>query len=253
MNCNQCGQPLEANSKFCTACGFKMGEPQNEEISATATTEGQNDTTKSLQENEYVKQGKVVSQQYWKFFLSTIKNPMLESKQLSEKNKVNGIITILLFSLLLPMFLYSLLSNAPFIQPTFGDTILKPFLFILAFILVLIAVMLGVSKLMQVQYSYFDILARYSAFLLVPVVVALASVVFSVLSVYTFSYILFIISLLTAFIATVSTLHSLKGNETKGLDVFYGIIMTKLVMIFIFFMIGDSIVGVFLSELFSFF
>ncbi|WP_368503213.1 zinc ribbon domain-containing protein [Alkalihalophilus sp. As8PL] len=248
MNCTQCGNPLQPGSKFCTSCG----SPVNIEVAATtqATATAQQPAT-NLQDNEYVKQGKQIGQQFLGFALTALKGPMNASRQVTSQDKVNGIITLLLFAFLMPLFSYTAIKGigGGFVRPSFGDTVMQPFFILAIFLTTLVAVMFAVTKMMKVNLTFFDILARYATFMIVPVALLALSVLFSAISVYVFGFLLFILAMFAFFVASISTLHSVKEKHEAGLDVYYGIITTNIVMFIILLIIGDSIVGSLIDQI----
>jgi hypothetical protein len=249
MHCSQCGNQLEAGAKFCTSCGAKL----NDEVAATKGIVAQ--PSSNFQDNEYVKQGKQISKQYFGYALTALKSPMNASRKVTSNDKVNGFITFILFSLLLPLFSYFTMSGFSsgygygMVDIPFGDTVIKPFFILAIFLLVLTSVMFVVTKLMKVSLSFFDVLTRYATFLIVPTALLVVAVLFSIISVYFFGFLFFILALFAFFVASISTLHSVKEDSEGGLDVFYGIIATNIIMVIILLIIGDSIIGNLMNQM----
>ncbi|WP_157967868.1 MULTISPECIES: zinc ribbon domain-containing protein [Paraliobacillus] len=238
MNCPNCQAPLESDAKFCTNCGVKIDHIQTEN---TDTEPVQSTGTAPSQTTDYVQQGKDISKQYWHFIPSALANPFAASKHAGPTNKINGLITLILFSLLIPLFSYISLSS--YFRPPFVEMVVKPFFIFIIFFALLLAVKYGVAKLMKADVSFLNVMTRFGILMVLPTVTALAAVLFTILGVEDFSIILLILSMSLASIASFATVFSIKEKApaTGGLDVFYGVVLTYVAMAIILLIIGDSI------------
>ncbi|WP_186579947.1 zinc ribbon domain-containing protein [Aquibacillus kalidii] len=249
MHCTQCGVLNEADAKFCAECGYQVSLSQsaqkqainaNEEIAATQ----QVDVGQVSNNMDYAQLGKNVASEFLGFAKKSIASPMKASREVSSEDKVSGIITHVLFALLLPLFSYFAAKglSAGYIEVPFGAFVVRPFFFLLIYLAVYSAVVLGVSKLMKSQVNYIEVVVRFGVFNVLPVALLLLAVLFSILSVPVFSFILFGTGIGLFFVSCIAIIFSVKENG-EGLDVFYGLILANIAMSIIFMIIGDSIVG----------
>lgn len=260
MQCRQCDAPLEADAKFCTNCGAKVLDNTVEDQAQTSEPVGEKGTMHAETEaqaqekaNDYVEQGKQVTKQYWNFIPGALGHPFQTSKRVSDGDKINAIITLALFSILLPLFAYTTIRKLSdgYFQPPFFDMVIKPFFVLVIFFVVLIAVKFGVAKLMKANVTFWDVLTIFGTLMILPTVVAFGSLILSFVSSYTFSTILFFFSISFTSIASMASVFSLKARapEKAGLDAVYGVIITYIAMAIIVFIIGDSVVGNLISEI----
>lgn len=241
MYCSQCNSPLETDAKFCTNCGAKVTDVQ------TKSTASKTEAT-----NDYVVQGKTIAKQYWNFLPNALAHPFTTSKQVTERDKINAIITIVLFSLLLPLYIYSSARVVMhgFMSPSFADIVIKPFFILIIFFALLIAVKFGVAKLMKADVSFMYVVTSFGSLMVLPTAIALATWVFALIGSITFSSILMLLAISLTSIASMATVFSLKTKApaTSKLDAVYGVVITYVAMGIILFIIGDSLLGNLLSE-----
>ncbi|GGM32096.1 hypothetical protein GCM10011351_17830 [Paraliobacillus quinghaiensis] len=255
MNCPNCQAALEENAKFCTNCGTKINEENVAHVATSAqhTETAQHVPNQQEQTGDYVQQGKQISKQYWNFILQAMAHPFEVSKKVREADKVNGMITLALFSLFVPLFTYITIHSLSggYLAPTFTDVVLKPFIIFLIFFALLIAVKFGVAKLMKANVSFIDVMTRFGTLMVLPTAVAMTAVLFAILDSYTFSSILLLLAISTASMASTATIFSLKTKApaTSGLDVYYGVVLTYVAMAIILLLIGDSILGNLINEM----
>ncbi|WP_117168469.1 zinc ribbon domain-containing protein [Paraliobacillus sediminis] len=238
MNCPNCQTSLESDAKFCTSCGVKIDHIQTENSN---TEPVQSTGTTAKQTPDYVQQGKEISKQYWNFIPSALANPFAASKHAGPANKINAMITLILFSLLIPLFSYISLSS--YFRPPFVEMVVQPFFIFVIFFALLLAVKYGVAKLMKADVSFINVMTRFGIVMVLPTTTALVAVLFAILGIDDFSIILLIVSMGLASIASLATIFSIKEKApvTGGLDVFYGVVLTYVAMTIILLIIGDSI------------
>lgn len=254
MQCTQCHAQLEENAKFCTNCGVMVNDENTSETIAANTTElVESNNNSSSQTNDYVEQGKVISKHYWNFIRRALATPYLTSKEVTQQDRINGIITLVLFSILLPLFTYSSIRSLSdgYIVPPFFDVVIKPVFGLILFSALLTLVKFGVAKLMKAHIDFFGVLTTYGTLMVLPTVVAFASLLLSFFSSYGFSMMLFILAISLTSVASMATIFAIKTKapEKSGLDVIYGLLITYLAIAIILLVIGDSVLGSLLNEL----
>ena len=245
MYCSNCGASYEENAKFCGGCGGQLGgenvngasqQVDQQQVSqkmtaASVETEGVN--------NEYIEKGKLISKNFFSFAIDAFKGPMSASHKVTDADKINGIIAHLLFAFLLPLFSYittkNVTTNDYFDVPVpFGSVVIQPFIYILIFLGVFTAVNFGVGKFMGAKLSFINVMTRFGAFNVIPAAFLLLAVLFAIISASVLSAFFFFVGLGLFTVSSTSLLFSLKEKATGGLDVYYGLIITNVVM-FIFF------------------
>lgn len=238
---------MKEGGKFCGSCGHSMEEvdhqearkeAENHEVAAT-TIQG------NATDNQYVEKTKVIGKQFYQFAMNVIKEPFRAGKQATEADKVNGMIAHLLFAFLLPLFTYlgaKSLSNG-FIEVPFGSSVIQPFFYLLLFIAIYSGVVFAVGKLMKVDMSYFTVVAKFGALNVVPAAMMLLAVAFSVLTLNTLSTLLFAggIVLYGASSFVIVFLINAEKKDNQGIDVFYGLVITNVIMVILYVIIGMSV------------
>lgn len=257
MQCTQCGSVVETDARFCGDCGTKITPSENipvetaNEQAATTIQPAVQTSAAAGAAYDYAEQGKKIGKQFWSFALAALNGPMKASKTVTEADKINGIIAHVLFALLLPLFSYFSLKSVSYgvVNISFDSVVMQPFFFLLIYLAVYTAVVFFVAKLMKVNISYTGVLAKYGVFNVLPAAVLVGAILFSWISATVFSFILFGISLGLFLISSLSVVFSIRDEQAKGMDVYYGLIIANVVMFIIFLVIGDSVVGSLMDQL----
>ncbi|MCA0987025.1 zinc ribbon domain-containing protein [Guptibacillus algicola] len=253
MNCSNCGAVYEENAKFCGGCGGQLNTNNANEAAqlnqqqVTQQMTAATVSTTGTANNEYLEKGKQISKNFFSFALEAFKGPMVASHKVTDSDKLNGIISLLLYAFLLPFFSYLTTKNltnqvnneffpAASIPVPFGATVIQPFFYILIFLAVFTAVNFGVAKLMRVDLSFTNVMTRFGVFVVIPATLLFLAVLFAFISANFLSALFFFIGLGLFTVSSTSLLFSLKEKSSGGLDVYYGLIITNVVM-FIFFVI----------------
>ncbi|WP_226654804.1 zinc-ribbon domain-containing protein [Guptibacillus hwajinpoensis] len=239
MYCSNCGASNEENSKFCGGCGGQLGGSHSNEATPQQVTQQMTAATVAAEptNNEYIEKGKLISKNFFSFAIQAFKGPMSASHNVTESDKVNGIIAHLLFAFLLPFFSYVTAKNVapdglydfPITIP-FGSFVIQPFLYILIFMAVFIAVNTGVAKLMRVNLSFMNVMTRLGVLIVIPTAAFVVAVLFAALSANVISLLFFFIGTSLFTVSSTSLVFSLKQKSTGGLDVYYGLIITTVLM-----------------------
>ncbi|WP_179107251.1 zinc ribbon domain-containing protein [Sediminibacillus massiliensis] len=258
MHCTKCGSMNETEARFCAECGSKLASVQPQEgqqsanLEQAATVEPEASAGGSYKDNEYVQKGKVISRQFFSFAKEALKGPMVASRKVTGADTINGIISHVLFALLLPLFSYFTAKSfsGGYIPIPFGATVIQPFIYLLIYLAVYTAVVYGVAKLMKANTTFLEVMSRFGVFNVLPAAMLLLAVIFSLMSATTFSLLLFGISLVLFVASSLAVIFSVKEDSVAGgIDVYYGLIIANIAMVIIFAIIGDSIVGNLMNDL----
>ncbi|WP_281658656.1 zinc-ribbon domain-containing protein [Halobacillus sp. Cin3] len=251
MHCATCGNPLNEDSKFCGKCGASvLAEHASASTVEAATLPPQKD---------YTATAKQTGRQFYRFALQALQEPFRASQRVDGSQRTNGFIALLLLAFLMPFFSYLAARNAARGLWAFGESVpdvffgvlvLQPFLYQLLFLAVFIAVNLGVGKWMRVEITYMSVMAKYGSLVILPVTGLLAANLFMLLSMNTVGAFFFFVSIalyVTASTALLFSIHS--GGEAKGLDVFYGVVMTNVAMAVFFLIVMMSMIDRMIGEM----
>ncbi|MED3571312.1 CHY zinc finger protein [Cytobacillus praedii] len=276
MLCSHCGSEQESG-KFCGKCGGRFEETVNQENSAetmaavnlssmseqAATTESQASTVKTSDQIEMVK---TKSKLYGSYFTQYLKQPSRILVK-GEQEFTNGIINIILASLLVALTLYTLVRN--FTRAAFGDlddlfmdSYSGPsfmsvfgggFLFTIVSIVLVILSLFAISKLFGPNKSLKAMVSIYGAHLIPAVILSGAAFILILLKSNTYGSILLTIALL--FILSILPLYlisSLLTKQPKGIDSLYGYILYIILFSIAFSVfvsvLADSTIGSYLDK-----
>lgn len=265
MNCKNCGAPLESDAKFCTNCGTPVEQSVNEQAQTqteqtsfdstapsnpqpeTSTTDTVKQTLSTIQENEYVEKGKVYAINYWGYAKQALKAPFKTAKKMQDPDiQLHGMTTIGLYAFLIPLLAYFMLKTfESYLIISFFDVVIKPFVIIAIFSLVMVGVLFGIGRLMKVNVSYKAVLGAYGTLHILPVALLLLSMILFIFNNYGLITIVLTFVLLITTTINVSVLFALKSQlaEEIGLDVVYGIILSYIALVVLILIVGDSIMG----------
>lgn len=248
--CPNCGSNVEG--KFCTSCGTKVVEgaqtqAANQEVAATSGA-----VQSTQQPNQYLEQGKQISKGFWDFFLTIVKNPTGGAQNLNHSAMTNGIITIILFSLFIPLINYfgpmGEMAKA-FGEASFGDFVAKPAFYILLFMAFTVAVLFAVLKMGGHQVSFQDVIGRFGGFMVLPLAIIVVALLLAIINTYTVMGYAAAVAIISMFVAITLTLYSFKRNQEKGLDAFYSTLIVYVALaIFLRIMVENMFIDSFFSN-----
>lgn len=246
--CENCGAPLSAEAAAASeSVGPSSGQPeytgQNNTTYNPQHTGYAGGQTPPVEPNVYLRNAKMVSSSYFNYFGAVLKRPFAMAQNVGGEQLVNGIITMILFSLLAPLMVYISLGAArEWIKSPFLDIVVKPTIS-LAVLIVLVATFSFLAiKFARIQVGYKDVLSRFGA-LLVPFLALLAvSFILSILQLEIFAYFFGASFLGLLFIVPPMIIASwVKGDNRGGLDVVYGVLFTYLATMITIGIIGQAI------------
>lgn len=250
MYCKNCGQNNQSDAKFCEKCGTKINSELDTNVHHIVEETNQQTTTASqvqqqgANQKQYIEKGKEISKLYFSFFLSILKKPVPVAETVNKSQLINGIITIVVFSLMVPLMTYFGLKNAfshSMFSPdiSFSNVVIIPVFSLVILILLIGLIIFGVVKIGRSSYGLLDVIARFGAFLVVPTALLAIATIFSLISSFIFIPFLFL-GLLSASFVIPLVIYSLKKEEPKGIDTFYCTIITYIGIIILFMIIGEQ-------------
>lgn len=223
LNCNH----LNDGGKFCEKCGAKL--VVIDEAAAATETPVYNTQTVSTQPNVHIENAKNVSKMYAGFFMNVIKKPFSQSQHVDHTHFVNGLITVALYAIFIPLMLYlGFKEYTTYIDSPFLNVVVKPAFAYAIFILLVSVYSFAAIKLGKVNTSLQDVIARFGTFLVPFVGLFIVATIMALLQIKLFALLLFIGFIGSVFTVPPLVIASFKKEVTAGLDVVYGTILTYL-------------------------
>lgn len=244
MKCPVCSHQNEGG-KFCEQCGTKLDLSSYSEVASTVElTENvsinQSNGQSNSQPNQYLVGAKNVSKVYFSYFIEVLKKPYSSSKSVGAEHFLNAIITIVLYSIIIPLMMYfglksmtssvnefgNMFGMEASFNPPFTDVVIKPTFAYAVFVLLVAAFTFVSIKLGKVSVSFKEVISRFGSFLIPFVALLLIALIMSILKMK-----LFILFLFFGFITSISivpplVIASFKKENNAGLDVIYGTLLT---------------------------
>ncbi|MBU8908004.1 hypothetical protein [Desertibacillus haloalkaliphilus] len=206
---------------------------------------GQGSTTARLKKNSG----------YPRFFMRSIKRPMLFCQDVTGEDKHYGITSLLIVSILIPIL--TLVQNhsntTQSLVDTLPATIIIPFVYHISFFFVLCLTILVFIRLMKTDYHFGDVLARFGSFLNVSIFFTAISLLFQLLTMSTLSTFCLFLALLHVLVAIAYTMHSFKAPFKTGLDPIYATLALYVLLGLWFTSTSDPITPLFLQSLLQMF
>ncbi|MGE6256765.1 zinc ribbon domain-containing protein [Heyndrickxia sporothermodurans] len=231
MKCFNC-QHENNRGRFCENCGTKLISGQEEEIAATFEMDN-----RTSQTNTYSVTAKKMSKQYFSYFTQVLKQPYARSSTVGSDHFLNGIITIILYSLFIPFMFYfvfkgvlsdvnrfgiDFFGSSVNIKPPFTDLVIKPFFAYLIFIILVITFTFVAIKLGRMNVSYKEVMARFGAFLIPFVSLLAIGLIISMLKIKFFLFFFLLGFVGSIFLIPPLVIASYRKDTKLGLDVIYG-------------------------------
>ncbi len=255
MQCNSCGQINPEESKFCVKCGANLltaaaaGESPAFPHLGTDQTGQQGGPSEP---NPQLQQIKQMSSQYWKHFVQVLKQPTRIGEMTNESHMVNGIITMALFSLMLPLIVYITLKSAVsgfgFIRISFGNYVLTPLCFLFIVTMMVNTLIFYALKFGKVAASYREVIGRFGAYMIPSVAIVAFGVLLSLLQVNGgFLGWVVLAGIFSWMLAVCATIYSYRNQHMDGLDPFYGVLGTFAGALLLLYLFGDNLLSVFFN------
>ncbi|GAA0362174.1 Yip1 family protein [Bacillus horti] len=207
-------------------------EPSSPSSAHTPSEEstGSDNDKKADQFQAYVDQGKKIGKNYFSFFVQAIQAPTKASVRHHESFS-NAIVSLALITLLIPTIMY--LQFRPLLQlasmfgggpSPAGTLFFRPLLYIALLVTVIVFIIFGITKLMKVQYSLQQIVARFGALLIAPIGILIVSLLLSVMQL-GWGVPVAGLGILLIFFSAAFTIYSFRHPNEEGLDPYFGIIL----------------------------
>lgn len=193
----------------------------------------------------YMDSARESSKLYFDFFAKSLKNPVGVAQRIGAGQMVNGIISIILFALLLPLVIFIALQSAFRRDIPFFDIVIKP-MFWIALVLLLVAVYtFGAVKLStKSAVDLREVIARFGA-LLVPFIVLVLIGFVLILMESRLGAALYSLAMIGAiFTAPAVIMMSYKKDSLRGVDPLYGILLVYAAVMITMMLIGDSVANI---------
>lgn len=263
MICPNC-QHQNDGGNFCEKCGTKLTGNVNPEVAASSETSNrsfvsQTPTVNNVPNsnaipNQYLEKTKNVSKLYFSYFMHVLKKPYANSQSVGGEHFLNAIITMILYSLIIPLIFYfglkGLLSNindfgsALFgeevaVNPPFFDVVIKPTFAFVIFILLVAIITFAAVKLGRINASFKEVISRFGSFLIPIVIILAVALIFSILKIEFFLVVLLLGFIGSIFLVPPLVIASFKKDTQVGMDVIYGSLVTYVFTFIVIRVMGD--------------
>ncbi|MCY7783770.1 MULTISPECIES: zinc ribbon domain-containing protein [unclassified Bacillus (in: firmicutes)] len=210
MYCPQCGHQTDGG-KFCEKCGSPLpGQSGQQQAAQTGAT------------------AKQAAKQFGSFVLAVLKRPYQECRTTGGEQLISAVITMVLFSLLTPLMLYTLLSDGPG-SVSFTAVFLEPTIYFALFLFGLHALIFFALKIAGNQVSFKDSFSRFGAFL-IPFTAILIFALLLFLLHTDICFTVLAVGLIGAFFAIPPAMMSSYQHSYKGkADIIYSTIVIYLI------------------------
>ena len=234
MFCSSCGHENH-ESKFCVKCGTPLIE-----VETQSTPE-----VKPRTENEHVKKAKDAGQQFFRFSQSVLKQPAAAAERVGEEGFLNSLIAQVAIILLVPLITFISLSSISFFSPSFFDVVVKPWVYLLILFASINGATFLAVKLGKSDASFKAVVGRFGAFLIIPLILVIVSLVFAIIQLGGISSYALTFAFLVIFAAITLTVYSFKkqtSDQGQGLDALYAILLSFLIIGIVLRILAESMI-----------
>lgn len=250
MQCPSCGQQT-AEGKFCTNCGAQLDpDPiyDDQETDLTKNDSAQ-DHENQAKNSDPMEKLKTAGIDFGHFFVTLVKNPT-EAKKANHSDMISGMITIVLFALLLAMSYHFVLNAIPagfFRNISFFDSFTLPFITFVLLELLIAGLTFAGAKLSVQAVTFPDVIAKYGAYLMPFALLYIAGLIFSLIGISVLAGILLMISIL-GFVLFAPTFILLE-QPAEGFDRIYVLLGLYIVVILAFGFFAQSFLSSILGSM----
>lgn len=197
------------------------------------------------QPNPYLESAKQNSKIYFDYFVKGLKSPLAVAQKTGSEQLLNGIISMFIFVILLPLMIYLSLGSGVrsfYSGSLFVDVVLKPVFWLALFMLLVAVYTFGAVKLStNPRADLKEIIARFGTLLIPFIVISLIAFLFMLMG----SAIggLFLTIALIGGIFTIPVLVTLSYSRSGvgGLDTLYAILLIYAAVFLTTLVLGDSL------------
>ena len=260
MICPNCSHENEGG-KFCVKCGTPLKIDANNEVAPTSETTA---PPAAVQPNKYIESTKKVSKMYFSYFMQVLKQPYASSQGMGTEHFINGLITMVIYSFLIPLTTYFGLKGvlnqfSPFGSDLFGssipfsDVVFKPTFAYLIFILLVTIFTFAAIKLGRVNASFKKVTARFGSFLIPTVAIFIIALIMAILEIKMFMVLLIFGFIGSIFLVPPLVIASFKKETKEGIDVIYGSFITYALTFIAIAIMGDMLFNALQSSFYDLF
>ncbi len=261
MQCPNCNQQTE-EGKFCTNCGASLSNETTTQDAATVDTATQAPQTEQ-QTSDIVEQVKAAGSNFGHFFMTLVKKPSAAVKA-NGNDVVSGIISVVIFALLLGIGYYILLKN--FMEAMgelstlggllgsgeetqsvpFTDGFLWPFLKFIILFAIIIGLSYACLKVAKSNYSIQDTIAKYGAYLIPFTLLLVIGFILTLVNLSSIGVVAILVSLV-GILMIVPTLV-INHESSESIDKLYLVIIGSIINIVVFWYVIKSLFTPFLES-----
>ncbi|PAV30639.1 hypothetical protein CIL05_05935 [Virgibacillus profundi] len=255
MHCPNCGQQTEPG-KFCTSCGAQLAQEEtaaasdptgNAKQADLSQMESSQDGASQTEQNPAMENLKKEASNFGNYFIRLLKGPD-EGQKMTGNELISGIITMVIFSLLISLGGYLIANQMPFANISFLDGFIIPFLQFIILFAVLTALTFGGNKLAAQSLTFKDVVAKFGAYTVPFLVLAVIGALLGLIGL-SFAGTIIILGLIGP-ILIVPTFIILE-QPANGFDRIYVLLGIYIISIFISGFLIESMMGMFMGGIFD--
>ncbi|GAB4075069.1 hypothetical protein GCM10028778_25720 [Barrientosiimonas marina] len=253
MHCPSCGQYV-TNGQFCTNCGTSLTQPEEstehvnkaEEYKTSPEEATSSPPSPSEAFGEKIKR---TSGDFGHFLATLIQKPS-EARRANQSDMISGIITMVLFALLLAFSYLAVLNTIPtgFYGPMlFIDGFLLPFITILLLEFLIAGLTFAGARLAVQRSTFSVVIAKYGAYLVPFGLLFIISLILFLIGIPIFAGILVLISLLGFLL--IAPAFIFMEHAPDGFDRIYVLIGLFIIVMLVFSLFVQSFLASVLSSI----
>ena len=229
ITCPNCHH-LNDGGNFCEKCGTRLTEGETVVAGGASAA-----SVETVRPNEHLEKAKNVSKLYFGYFMSLLKSPLAKGSRIGEEHFVNGLITIILYSLILPLSMYVALGDyGRYMDSAFLTIVIKPTLAMAVFVFLMSVFTFCAVKVVGGQVTFRSAVARFGAILVPFIAVFVLGLLMSLFEIYEFVFVLGLGLFGAIFTAPAIVVMSYTRNIASKFDPLYGIILTYVASFIVF-------------------
>jgi hypothetical protein len=251
--CTNCNHQNDGG-KFCENCGSPLVAAATPSVEGTSIPKVVGQPQGSTEPNQYLEGAKQVSKQYGLYFLQVLKKPYSSSVNVGAEHFTNGLITMFLYSILIPLIVYFALKGVLAdvsglgtdffgeeveMDIPFMEVVITPAIAYVAFVLLVATFSFAAIKLGRINVGFKEVVARFGVFLIPAVAILAIGLLFAILKVKMFVFFTLLGFLILIFLVPPLVIASFKKDSQEGIDVIYGSLITYVLSFVALAIMGD--------------